>query len=219
MRQCVSGNECHICIMNAKLNQTKIPMLKTNYPKISNATYVSSSDSSCKWYIKDAFCPLIGCTMQLSATARLSSCHNQRSSSCSSSSSSSSLSPFSHSLHLPSQLRRTHFPLSGVVVSVAVGADEVALGALVIGGWEADAVGELVSTSLHPHQPGVSQVVVGDADVVCSVVVVTSVVVLSLQPNHPGVSQVVVVEVGSVVVVVSTPVVSSKHPHHRLPSW
>lgn len=95
-----------------------------------------------------------------------------------------------------------------------------------MGGSEVRCLEVEVGSSLHPHHPGVKQVVlvgscmdfvvVVDGAVVCVFVVV--VVVLSLQPNQPGVSQECVVDVvvvGADVVVTAPDVVvlSSKHPH------
>lgn len=89
---------------------------------------------------------------------------------------------------------------------------------------------EVVVGSLHPNQPGVSQVLVDVGSVEVVVTVGTGagllgvlndeeddeVVVISLHPNQPGVSQVVEVELELVLVEVEAPevVVSSRQPHH-----
>jgi hypothetical protein len=66
-----------------------------------------------------------------------------------------------------------------------------------------------VVLSLHPNQPGVSQVDVDVVEVVEVVVIVAVAVVLSKQPHQPGVSHVVVrVRVRVVVVAVDAVVVS-----------
>lgn len=117
------------------------------------------------------------------------------------------------------------------LVSVFVGsAVLVNVGGLVMGGSEVWCFEVEVGSSLHPHHPGVKQVVeVGSCvflwvvvvagAVVCVLVVV--VVLLSLHPNQPGVSQLCVVVkdvvvVGADVVVTAPDVVvdSSRQPHH-----
>ena len=72
---------------------------------------------------------------------------------------------------------------------------------------------EVISESLHPHQPGNVQEEVAATVVVLSVVAV--VVDGSLQPNQPGVSHVDVDVVGMLVVIDGRPVVDggSRHPH------
>ena len=128
----------------------------------------------------------------------------------------------------PNQFLLVHVVLSPV--SVGVGAAVlVYVGGSVIGASADEGMEVVVGVSLHPHHPGVRQVVdVGSCVFVfvVEVVVVTGavvcgllveVVVLSLHPNHPGVSQVCVVEVvmvgADVVVTAPEVVVSSKHPH------
>lgn len=106
---------------------------------------------------------------------------------------------------------------------------DVDVGPFVIGGCvrvpgKGSVVEVVSSSSQQPHHlPGVSQVVVGVADVVVVVVVVVMadvevivlvVVVLSLHPNQPGVLQVDVEDELDVVVGVTPEVVLSRQPHH-----